>query len=95
MLVGIVLGELQGGTTYAAVQVCSSQVVVGVKVIQLYIPHITSWVDEAVRWVCGNRHGNPIVADKEAKSAPLAGVTPGLKSNGRHLEVNLYVPDEV
>ena len=49
MLVGVIIGELQCGVTYAAVQVYSSQVVVGVKLIWLYIPHVTRWVDEAVR----------------------------------------------
>ena len=95
MLVGIIVGELQGGTTYAAVQACSSWVVVGVKVIWLYIPHITHQVDEAVRQVHGDRHGAPIVADKEAKGTPLAGIVPSLKSIIHHLEVNLYVPNEV
>ena len=84
---------LQHGVIYAAVQVGSSWVVVGVKVIWLYVPHITHWVDEAVRRVHGNGHG--IVADKGAKGMPLAGVTSSLKSIPHHLEVDLYVPDEV
>ena len=81
--------------TYAVAQAGSSQVVVGVKVIWLYIPHVTHWVDEAVRWVHGNGHGTPVVADKEAKGVPLAGVTSGLNSIVCHLEVDLYVLDEV
>ena len=81
--------------TYAAAQVCPSQVVVGVKVIQLYAPHIACQVDKAVRWVCGDGHGTPIVADKEAKDTPLARVTPGLKSITCCLEVDLYVPNKV
>ena len=92
---GIVIGELQCGMTYAVVQVCSSWVVVGVKVVWLYIPHIARGVNEAVRWVCGDRHGTPIVADKEAKGTPLSGVTPGLESITCHLEVNLYVLNKV
>ena len=95
MLVGVVIGELQHGMTYAAVQAGSSWVVVGVKVIWLHVPHITHWVDEAVRQVHGNGHGSPIVADKEAKGMPFARVTSGLKSVPHHLEVDLYVPDEV
>ena len=94
-LVGVVIGELQRGTTYAAAQACSSWVVVGVKVIRLYIPHVTHRVDKAVRWVCGNGHGATIVADKEAKGTPLVGVASGLKSIPHHLEVDLYVSDEV
>ena len=81
--------------TYAVVQVGSSWVVVGVEVIWLHFPHVTGRVDEAVRQVHGNGHGAPIVADKEAKGAPLAGVTSSLKSILSHLEVNLYVPDKV
>ena len=81
--------------TYAVVQACSGQVVAGVKVIWLYLPHITHRVDEAVRRVHGDRHGTSVVADKEAKGAPFAGVAPGLKSIMCCLEVNLYVPDKV
>ena len=80
---------------YAAVQVCSSRVVVGVEVVWLYVPHIVHGVNEAVRQVCGDGHGTPIVADKEAKDTPLAGVTPSLKRIACCLEVNLYVLNEV
>ena len=94
-LVGVIIGKLQNGMTYAVVQVGSSWIVAGVKVIWLYVPHITRWVDDAVRQVCGNGHGTPIVADKEAKGMTLARVTSVLKSIMHCLEVNLYVPDEV
>ena len=66
--------------THAAVQVCSSRVVVGVEVVQLHIPHVAHGVHEAVRQVHGDGRGTPIVADKEEKGIPLAGVAPGLKS---------------
>ena len=79
----------------AVVQGCSCQVVVGIKVVWLHIPHIAGWVDEAVQRICGNGHHTPIVADKEVKGTPLAGVTPGLKSIPCHLEIDLYVPDKV
>ena len=94
-LVGVIIGKLQYGMTYAEVQVGPSQVVAGVKVIWIHVPHVTGWVDEAVWQIHGNRHGTPVVADKEAKGAPLAGVAPGLKSIPHHLEVTLNVPDEV
>ena len=94
-LVGVIVGELQHGVTYAVAQVGFSQVVVGIEVVWLHVPHIAGWVDEAVWWIHGNGHGAPIVANKEAKGMPLAGITPGLKSVLHHLEVNLYVPDEV
>ena len=95
MLVRVIIGELQHGTTYAVVQAGSSWVVAGVKVIWLHVLHVTGWVDEAVRWVHWNGHGAPIVADKEAKGVPLTGVASGLKSIPCRLEVDLYVPDEV
>ena len=76
-------------------QVGSSWVVAGVKVIWRYVPHVTGRVDQAVRQVCGNGHGAPIVADKEAKGTPLDGVASSLKSILHHLEFDLYVPDEV
>ena len=77
------------------VQACSGWVVAGVKVIQLYIPHVAHQVNEAVRSVCGDGHGTPIVADKEAKGMPLARVNPSLKSITHCLEVNLYVSNKV
>ena len=80
---------------YAVVQVGSSRVVAVVEVIWLHVPHVTGRVDEAVRRVCGNGHGTPIVADKEAKGMPLAGIASGLKSIPHRLEVDLYVPDKV
>ena len=94
-LVGIVVGKLQGGTTYAVVQMGPSWVVVGIEVAWLHVTHIAGWIDEAVRWICGNGHGTPIVANKEAKGMPLTRIAPSLKSVPCHLEVDLYVPDKV
>ena len=91
----VVIGELQDGTANAVAQACPHWVVVGVEVVQHRIPHIAGQVDQAVRQVCGDGHGAPEVADKEAKGAPLAGVACGLKSIMHHLEVDLYVLDEV
>ena len=95
MLVGIVIHILQCGMTYAVVQVCSSQVVVGVKVVWLHVPHVACGVNEAVRWVCGDRHCAPIVADKKAKGVPLARVTHGFKGITHCLEVDLYISNKV
>ena len=94
-LFGVSIHILQSSLANAAVQVCSCWVVVGIKVVWIHVPHIAHWVDEAVWQVYGNGHGTPKVADKDAKGMPLAGVTPGLKSIQCHLEVDLYVPDEV
>ena len=95
VLVGIFIHILQCGMTYAVAQACSSQVVVGVKVVQLHNPHVAHGVNEAVSQVCGNGHCTPIVADKKAKGVPLAGVTPGLKGITCHLEVDLYIGHKV
>ena len=95
MLFGVSIHILQSSVAHAAVQMCSQWVVVGVKVVWLHIPHIARWVDKAVWQICGDRHGAPIVADKEAKDKPLAGVTSGLKSVSHHLEVALYVLNKV
>ena len=95
MLFGVSIHILQSNVAHAVAQACSCQVVACVKVAWIHIPHIAHWVDEAVRQICGDGHGVPIVADKEAKGAPLAGVTPGLKSIAHHLEVTLYVLNKV
>ena len=63
--------------------------------VWLYIPHVAHGVNKAVRQVCWDGHGGPIVADKEAKGTPLAGVAPGCKSIMHHLEVDLYILNEV
>ena len=81
VLVGVIIGELQHGATYAAVQAGVSWVVAGVKVIWLHVPHVTGWVDKAVWQICGNGHGTPVVADKEAKGAPLARSLPALNAS--------------
>ena len=78
MLVGIVIHVLQCGTTYAVMQVCSSQVVVGAEVVWLYIPHVAHGVNKAARRVHGDGHGTPIVADKEARV--LLGSPPALRA---------------
>ena len=70
-LLGLIIGELQSGAAYAVVQACSSQVVAGIEVVWLHIPHVAGGVDEAVQWIHGNGHGTPIVADEEAKGTPL------------------------
>ena len=94
-LFGVVIGELQCGMANPVAQVCPHWVIAGVKVVWLHIPHIAGGVDKAVGWVCGNRHGTPKIADKEAKGVPLTRVTSGLKSIMCCLEVDPYVLDEV
>ena len=94
-LFGVSIHILQSSMANAVAQACSCWVAVGIEVVWLHVPHIAHWVDEAVWRIHGNGHGAPIVADKEAKGTPLTGVASGLKSIPCHLEVHLYVPDEV
>ena len=94
-LFGVSIYILQGSTAHAVAQACSHRVVVGVKVVWLHIPHIAHWVDEAVWRIRGDRHCTPIVADKEAKSVPLARVASSLKSIMHHLEVTLDIFNKV
>ena len=77
----VVIGELQCGAANAVVQVHPCWVVVGVKVVWHRILHIAGRVDKAVRWVCGDGHGTPEFADKEAKGMPLARVASGLRTS--------------
>ena len=88
-----IIVELQGGTAYAAMQTCPCQIVVGVKVIWIHIPHVAGGVYQAVRWVCQDGNGAPKVAEKKAKSMPLAGIA---SSSVTHcLKVDLDVLDKV
>ena len=75
----VVIGKLQCGIANAVAQVHPCWVVAGVKVVKHCIPHIAGQVDQAVRWVCGDGHGAPEVADKEAKVHLSLGLPPALR----------------
>ena len=94
VLFGVSIHILQSSTVHAVVQACSCQVVVGIKVVWLHIPHIARWVDEAVQQICGDGHCTPIVTDEEARGTPFAQVAPSLKSVVCRLEVTLYIPNK-
>ena len=95
VLFGVSIHVLQSSMAHAAAQVCSHQVVAGIKVVWLHIPHVARGVDKAVQWICRDGHCAPIVADEEVKGAPLAQVTHSLKSIALYLEVTLNVPNKV
>ena len=95
VLFRFIIVELQDGTAYAAMQAHPHQIVVGVNMIWIHIPHVAGGVYQAVRRVCGDGHGTPKVADKKAKCTPLAGIASSLKSIMCCLKVNLYVLDKV
>ena len=56
---------------------------------------ITGGVHQAIGRVCGDEHSAAEIVHKKAIGAPLAGVTPNLESIVHHLEVTLYVLDEI
>ena len=90
-----IIVELLGGVAYTAMQVCPRWIVAGVKMIWICISYIAGGVYQAVRRVCGDGHGAPKVADKNAKGTLLAGIASSFKSIMHHLKVDLYVLDKV
>ena len=80
---------------YAAAQVSSGGVVVGVKVVQLHVLHVAHGINKAIRWVHGDQHYAPIVVDKEADGMPLTQITSSFKGIVCHFQVDLYVGHEV
>ena len=80
---------------YAAVQVSSSGVVTGVEVVWLHILYIAHGINEAIRWVHGDRHYTPIVVDKEAEGAPFTWTVSSFAGIACCFQVDLYVGHEV
>ena len=78
---------------YAVVQVSSSGIVVGVKMVWLHVLHIAHGINQAIRWVHGDQNYTPIVV--EAEDTPLTQITSSFKGIACHFEVNLYVAHEV
>ena len=80
---------------YAAVQVSSGGVVVGVEVVRHHVLHIAHGINEAIRQVCGDQHYVPIVVDKEAEGAPLTQITSSFMDITCCFQVDLYIGHEV
>ena len=81
--------------THTMMQVCPCGTVAGVKMIQFNTFYITGGIHQAIRWVCGDRHGTTEIVYKKAEGTPLARIAPGLKSVTHCLKVDLYVFDKV
>ena len=95
MLFGIIVTELQGGTAYTTMQVHPCGTVVSVEMIRFNTFDVTGGVHQAIGRVRGDGHSTAEIAHKKAVGIPLAGVAPGLESIVHHLEVTLYVLDEI
>ena len=95
MLFGIFVTELQGGTAYTMMQAHPHGTVAGVKMIRFDAFDVTGGIHQAITRVCGDGHSSAEIVHKETIGMPLAGVTPGLESIACHLEVTLYVLDEI
>ena len=69
--------------------------VVSVKMIEFNAFDIIGGVHQPIGRVRGDGHSTTEIVHKKAIGMPLAGVTPGLESVVHHLEVTLYVLDEI
>ena len=94
-LFGIIITELQGSTAYITMKVHPHGTVVSVKMIRFDTFDITGGVHQAIGRVRGDGHSTAEIVHKKAIGMPLAGVAPGLENIAHHLEVTLYVLDEI
>ena len=74
---------------------CPHGTVVSVEMIRFDALDITGGVHQAIGMVRRDGHNTAEIVHKKAIDASLAGVTPGLESITHHLEVTLYVLDEI
>ena len=63
--------------------------------VWLHILHVAHGINEAIGWVCGDRHYTLIDVDKESEGTPLTWVTPSFRGVARCFQVNLYVRHKV
>ena len=87
--------ELQGGTAYTTMQAHPHGTVPSVKMIGLDAFDVTGGVHQAIGRVRGDGHNATEIVHKKAIGMPLAGVTPSLEGITHHMEVTLYVMDEI
>ena len=91
----IIITELQDGVAYTTTQAHPHRTVPSVKMIGFHAFDVTGGVHQAIGRVNGDGHNAAEIVHKKAIGMPLAGVTPGLESVVHHLEVALYVLDEI
>ena len=94
-LLGIIITELQGGLAYTTMQAHPCRTVLSVKMIRLDAFDVTGGVHQTIGRVHWDGHNAAEIVHKKAIGVPLAGVVPSLESVAHHLEVALYVLDEV
>ena len=94
-LLGIGVTELQGCSAHAMVQVYPRGAVVTVEVIGFSAFDVCHWIHQTIGRVHWDGHNTVEIIHKEAISASLAGMTPSLKGIACHMEVDIYVLDEV
>ena len=95
MLLGIIITELQGSMAYTTMQAHPHRTVVSVKMIRFDAFDVAGGVHQAIARVRGDGHSAAEIFHKKAIGVPLARVTPSLESIACHLEVALYVLDEI
>ena len=69
--------------------------VAGVEMIRFDTFDVTDGIHQAIGRVLGDGPSATEIVHKKTIGAPLAGITPSLESIARHLEVALYVLDEI
>ena len=94
-LFGIIVTELQGGAAYTTMQAHPHGTVASVKMIRFDAFEVTGGVHQAIGRVHGDGHNAAEIVHEKVIRVPLAGVAPGLESIMCHLEVTLYVLDEI
>ena len=94
-LFGIIVTGLQGGAAYIMMQAHPCGTVASVEMIGFNTLDITGGVHQAIGRVHGDGHSAAEIVHKKAIGVPLAGVTPSLESVAHHLEVTLYVLNEI
>ena len=95
MLFGIIITELQGGAAYTTMQAHPCRTVVSVEMIGFDAFDVTGGVHQAIGRIHGDGHNAVEIVHKKAIGAPLAGVASGLERVVHHLELTLYVLDEI
>ena len=95
VLFGVIITELQGGVADTTMQACPHRTVAGVEMIRFNAFDVTGGIHQAIGRVRGDGHSAAENVHKKAIGMPLAGVAPSLESIAHHLEVTLYVLDEI
>ena len=91
----IIITEVQGGSAYTTMQAHPHGTVASVEMIGLDTFDVTGGIHQTIGRVHWDEHNTAEIVHKKAIGTPLAGVVPSLESVVHHLEVALYVLNEV